>query len=127
MIAEVPNANGGFGAFISANADGTEIGIASDKGDQKVFTTFDVRFRGDDSTRSDGSTTTYDFSTTFDKGATRFTTTISETGKVEMFRRYNDFYLKDQDITSLDVKTGDGWGDALSVQTLCLWEHLVWR
>tara|TARA_Y100001970_G_scaffold294371_1_gene452015 strand:+ start:28970 stop:43993 length:15024 start_codon:yes stop_codon:yes gene_type:complete len=116
LIAEVPKANGGFGAFISANADGTEIGIASDKGDQKVFTTFDVRFRGDDSTRSDGSTTTYDFSTTFDKGATRFTTTISETGKVEMFRRYNDFYLKDQDITSLDVKTGDGWGDALSVQ-----------
>lgn len=116
LIAEVPKANGGFGAFISANANGSEIGIASDKGDQKVFTTFDVRFRGDDSTGADGSTTTYDFATTFDKGATRFSTTKAETGKVEMFRRYNDYYLKDQDITSLDVKTGDGWGDALSVQ-----------
>ena len=75
LIAEVPKANGGFGAFISANANGSEIGIASDKGDQKVFTTFDVRFRGDDSTGADGSTTTYDFATTFDKGATRFSTT----------------------------------------------------
>ena len=95
------SASVGFGTHIELYNN--SAAIFSLQGDTKQITTFDT-------VATDGSTQLT--GTTFDDDATKFTSTVADTGTVSVYSKYDQSFVYDQTLTIAGLSLGDSFGQS---------------